>query len=209
MPAREVGGDFFNYFVLPDGRLALLVGDVSGKGVSAALLMANIQATLRALLPYETDLALLADRLDRDLGQNTPGSVYLTLFLAILEADGRQLNYVNAGHNPQFVLRVGGGIEQLASTGMPIALYAGHGYRDARVEIEPGDWLFFYTDGLVETENEHGEMFGSERLQQLLSTQHTQTIEAGLHEVETQVLAFRGKAEPFDDATMMALRISA
>jgi serine phosphatase RsbU (regulator of sigma subunit) len=209
IPAREVGGDFFNYFVLPDGRLALLVGDVSGKGVSAALLMANIQATLRALLPYETDLALLADRLDRDLGQNTPGSVYLTLFLAILEADGRQLNYVNAGHNPQFVLRVGGGIEQLGSTGMPIALYAGHGYRDARVEIEPGDWLFFYTDGLVETENEHGEMFGSERLQQLLSTQHTQTIEAGLHEVETQVLAFRGKAEPFDDATMMALRISA
>ena len=78
-------GDFFNYFALPDGRLALLVGDVSGKGVSAALLMANIQATLRARLPHETDLARLADRLDRELDQNTPGSVYLTLFLGILE----------------------------------------------------------------------------------------------------------------------------
>ena len=151
IPAREVGGDFFNYFVLPDGRLALLVGDVSGKGVSAALLMANIQATLRARLPHETDLAQLADRLDRELDQNTPGEVYLTLFLAILDLDGRTLRYINAGHNPQFLQRVGGGTEPLGSTGMPIALYAGHGYFEARVALNPGDLLFFYTDGLVET----------------------------------------------------------
>jgi serine phosphatase RsbU (regulator of sigma subunit) len=207
MPAREVGGDFFNYFVLPDGRLALLVGDVSGKGVSAALLMANIQATLRALLPHESDLALLADRLDRELDQNTPGSVYLTLFLGILETDGSALRYVNAGHNPQFVLRVGGGIEELGSTGMPIALYSGHGYRDARVLLGCGDLLFFYTDGLVETENERGEMFGAERLQQILSAQQTQHVDTVLHHVETAVTAFRGQAEPFDDATMMVLRI--
>lgn len=209
IPAREVGGDFFNYFVLPDGRLALLVGDVSGKGVSAALLMANIQATLRALLPHETDLARLADRLDRELDQNTPGSVYLTLFLGILDIDGRLLRYVNAGHNPQFILRAAGGIEQLGSTGMPIALYSGHGYRDARVALAPGDLLFFYTDGLVETENELGEMFGADRLQQILSAQQTQKIDTVLHQVEVQIAAFRGQAEPFDDATMMALRISA
>ena len=135
IPAREVGGDFFNYFVLPDGRLALLIGDVSGKGVSAALLMANIQATLRARLPHETDLAGLADKLDRELGQNTPGGVYLTLFLGILDMDGRVLRYVNAGHNPQFVIRAHDGIEPLSSTGMPIALYAGHGYTEARVEL--------------------------------------------------------------------------
>jgi sigma-B regulation protein RsbU (phosphoserine phosphatase) len=209
IPAREVGGDFFNYFVLPDGRLALLVGDVSGKGVSAALLMANIQATLRALLPHETDLARLADRLDREVDQNTPGSVYLTLFLGILEMDGHLLRYVNAGHNPQFILRGTGGIEQLGSTGMPIALYSGHGYREARVVLAAGDLLFFYTDGLVETENERGEMFGAERLQQMLSAQLPQDVDALLHQVEAQVVAFRGNAEPFDDATMMALRISA
>ncbi len=172
IPAREVGGDFFNYFVLPDGRLALLVGDVSGKGVSAALLMANVQATLRARMPHETDLAALADRLDRELDQNTPGAVYLTLFLGILEMDGRTLRYVNAGHNPQFVLREGGGIEPLSSTGLPIALYSGHGYREAHVELAPGDLLFFYTDGLVETESESGDMFGAERLQALLAQEH-------------------------------------
>jgi serine phosphatase RsbU (regulator of sigma subunit) len=208
IPAREVGGDFFNYFVLPDGRLALLVGDVSGKGVSAALLMANIQATLRARLPHETDLAQLADRLDRELDQNTPGGVYLTLFLAILEIDGRTMRYINAGHNPQFLLRRGGGIEPLGSTGMPIALYAGHGYSEARVPLGSGDLLFFYTDGLVETENESGDMFGADRLQKILAAEQTDGIDTILQRVEQQVSAFRGNAEPFDDATMMALRIS-
>src|SRR3954465_3203952 len=208
IPAREVGGDFFNYFVLPDGRLALLVGDVSGKGVSAALLMANIQATLRARLPHETNLATLADRLDRELDQNTPGGVYLTLFLAILDIDGRLLRYVNAGHNPQFVLHGAAGASPLGSTGMPIALYAGHGYTEARVELSCGDLLFFYTDGLVETENERNEMFGAERLQEILETGRAESIHAILQHVEQTVTTFRGSAEPFDDATMMALRIS-
>lgn len=208
IPARQVGGDFFNYFVLPDARLALLVGDVSGKGVSAALLMANIQATLRARLPHETDLAQLADRLDRELDENTPGGVYLTLFLAILETDGRLLRYVNAGHNPQFVIRRHGGIEALGSTGMPIALYAGHGYTESDVALEPGDLLFFYTDGLIEAENEAGDMIGAERLQAMLAAEQAQEIGTVMRHVEQQVTDFRGKVELGDDATMMALRIS-
>jgi sigma-B regulation protein RsbU (phosphoserine phosphatase) len=208
MPAREVGGDFFNYFVLPDGRLALLVGDVSGKGVSAALLMANVQATLRARLPHESDLAVLADALDRELDRNTPGPVYLTLFLGIVDMDGRLLRYVNAGHNPQFLLRGDGTIHPMGSTGLPIALYAGHGYRETRVEIAPGDLLFFYTDGLVETENEAGDMFGAERLQALLAAEHRHGVGTVLQRVEEAVTTFRGHAEPFDDATLMALRIA-
>lgn len=209
IPAREVGGDFFNYFALPDGRLALLVGDVSGKGVSAALLMANVQATLRARLPLETDLARLADGLDRDIDQNTPKSVYITLFLGILDLEQSQLRYVNAGHNPQFLLRRRGGIEPLSSTGMPIALYAGQGYQESVVDVAAGDLLFFYTDGLVETENERGEMFGAERLQALLAAEHEQRIDTVLERVDAAVRSFRGRAEPFDDATMMALRIDA
>jgi serine phosphatase RsbU (regulator of sigma subunit) len=208
IPAREVGGDFFNYFVLPDGRLALLVGDVSGKGVSAALLMANIQATLRARLPHETNLATLADRLDRELDQNTPGSVYLTLFVGILDSNGRLLRYVNAGHNPQFVLHDRNGLSPLSSTGMPIALYAGHGYSEASVDLAAGDLLFFYTDGLVETENERKDMFGAERLQAILERERGEDINTILQRVEQDVKTFRGSAEPFDDATMMALRIS-
>jgi sigma-B regulation protein RsbU (phosphoserine phosphatase) len=207
VPAREVGGDFFNYFDLSDGRLALLVGDVSGKGVSAALLMANAQATLRARLPLETDLASLADAFDRELDRNTPGNVFLTLFMGILEKDGRVLRYVNAGHNPQFLLRSQGGIEPLSSTGLPIAMYSGHGYSEGRVQVAPGDLLFFYTDGLVETEDATGDMFGAERLQQLLAEVQARDIDALLIHVEDRVRAFRGPVEPFDDATMMALRV--
>ena len=209
IPAREVGGDFFNYFALPDGRLALLVGDVSGKGVSAALLMANVQATLRARLPLETDLARLADGLDRDVDENTPHSVYVTMFLGILDVERSTLRYVNAGHNPQFLIRERGGIEPLSSTGMPIALYAGQGYQEATIEVTAGDLLFFYTDGLVETENERGEMFGAERLQALLEAEHTQRVDMLLDRVDAAVRAFRGRAEPLDDATMMALRVDA
>lgn len=207
VPAREVGGDFFNYFALPDGRLALLVGDVSGKGVSAALLMANVQATLRARLPLETNLAQLADGLDRDVDEKTPRAVYVTLFLAILDVERSELRYVNAGHNPQFLLRAHGGIEPLSSTGMPIALYAGQGYQESVVRISAGDLLFFYTDGLVEAEDERGEMFGAERLQRLLEAAHTDRIDTVLERVDTTIRSFRGGAEPFDDATMMALRI--
>jgi serine phosphatase RsbU (regulator of sigma subunit) len=207
VPAREVGGDFFNYFDVADGRLALLVGDVSGKGVSAALLMANAQATLRARLPLENDLAALADAFDRELDRNTPRHVFLTLFMGIMEKDGRVLRYVNAGHNPQFLIRARGGITPLSSTGLPIALYAGHGYAEEQVALEPGDLLFFYTDGLVEAENEEGDLFGADRLQHLLAEAQARDIDSLLIHVEEHVRAFRGRVEPLDDATMMALRV--
>ena len=207
IPAREVGGDFFNYFVLPDGRLALLVGDVSGKGVSAALLMANVQATLRARLPLETNLASLAAGLDREIDKTTPRGVFFTLFIGILESDGRTLRYVNAGHNPQFVVRANGGCIALSSTGLPIALFPDHGYTEAAVDILPGDLLFFYTDGLVEAENEAGDMFGAERLQAILAANRSSGIEFVLQHVEQSVREFRGHHEALDDATMMALRL--
>jgi serine phosphatase RsbU (regulator of sigma subunit) len=208
IPAREVGGDFFNYFALPDGRLALLVGDVSGKGVSAALLMANVQATLRARLPHESDLARLAAKLDREIDETTPGAVYLTLFLAILDAGREELRYVNAGHNPQFVVHAGGGFEVMGATGLPIALYPGQPYAEHVVPARPGDLLFFYTDGLVEAEDDSGDMFGIERLQALLGIEQSKGIDTVLHEVEDAVRRFRGNREPMDDATMMALRLN-
>jgi serine phosphatase RsbU (regulator of sigma subunit) len=206
IPAREVGGDFFNYFELPRHRLGVLVGDVSGKGVSAALLMANVQATLRARLPLQEDLAALADLLDRELDQTTPGSVFVTLFIAVLDDTG-ELRYVNAGHNPQYVLRGDGRVERLSATGLPIALFGGHGYKEARVALAPGDLIFFFTDGLVEAENALGEQFSAERLEAILVEEHARGIDAVLERIERDVNAFRGAVEPLDDATLMALRV--
>jgi serine phosphatase RsbU (regulator of sigma subunit) len=205
VPAREVGGDFFNYFSLADGRIALLVGDVSGKGVGAALLMANIQASLRTRLALGQDLDAIARELDLDIERSTPGSIYATLFVGIFDPTTRELRYVNAGHNPQYVLRGNGTLEQMSSSGLPVGMLAGRGYLEARVQLAPHDVLFFYTDGCVEAENESGEMFGAERLEQLLvSAARSEDL---LARVESVISAYRGTREPFDDATMMVVRV--
>ena len=205
VPAREVGGDFFNYFVLDNGQIALLMGDVSGKGVGAALLMANIQASLRIRLGLSQPLAEVADALDRDIDKNAPRPVYSTLFMALLDPKTRELRYVNAGHNPQYVLRRGGGLERMPATGLPVGLYAGRGYTERTVQLQADDLLFLYTDGCVEEENEDAEMFGTERLETLL----LESVKAKnpLQHVEETLKAFRGRTEPLDDATLMTVRV--
>jgi sigma-B regulation protein RsbU (phosphoserine phosphatase) len=203
LPAREVGGDFFNYFVLPDGEAALLVGDVSGKGVPAALLMANAQATLRARMTVERGLAPLAETLDQELAAGAPA--YLTLFLAIL--DGAAMRYVNAGHNPPLLLHVDGRAEVLPATGRPLGLYPGGGYEERHVGLRAGDTLFLYTDGLVEAEDEAGEAFGLDRLQALVAANRDSGPDGILAAVEHAVRAHRGRGEAADDATLVALRV--
>jgi serine phosphatase RsbU (regulator of sigma subunit) len=208
LPAREVGGDFFNYFLLPTGEAALLVGDVSGKGVPAALLMANLQATLRARLPLEPDLAALAVHLDAEIEQSTPGSAYLTLFMAVLDGAAGHLRYVNAGHNPPFLLRAAARVEARGSTGRPLGLLSGGGYEQAEVALKPGDSLFLYTDGVVESEDPAGEAFGMDRLQALLIEERASGLDGILHRVEESVRAFRGGTEAADDATMVVLKFA-
>ena len=207
VPAREVGGDFFNYFQVAEGQIALLVGDVSGKGVGAALLMANIQASLRTRLAIGQDLAAIADALDIEIDANTPGSVYATIFLAILDVAAHRLRYVNAGHNPQYLLRGSGGLEEMPSTGLPIGMLSGRGYRERTADVAEGDLLFFYTDGCVEADNEKGEMFGKERLEAVLRSSTAPGADDALTLVETAVNRFRGTQEPFDDATMMMVKV--
>jgi sigma-B regulation protein RsbU (phosphoserine phosphatase) len=207
VPANEVGGDFFNYFQTPGGKIALVVGDVSGKGVGAALLMANIQASLRTRFSLGQPLAALANELDSDIGASTPGEVYSTLFVALLDPSTRTLDYVNAGHHPPFVLRVNGGLERMESTGFPIGLIPGHGYGERRVNLASGDVLFFYTDGCVEAENASGEMFGGPRLEALLASRVTASTDGILAGVEQALVQFRSGREPFDDATMMVVHV--
>jgi serine phosphatase RsbU (regulator of sigma subunit) len=207
VPAREVGGDFFNYFEVGDGQIALLVGDVSGKGVGAALLMANIQASLRTRLSLGKDLSAIADAIDRDIEANSPGPVYATLFVGILDPASRALRYVNAGHHPQYVVRRAGGLERMASTGLPVGLFAGKGYTERQMQLGAGDVIFFYTDGCVEAEDATGDMFGADRLEQILMSGPVPHSADLLHRVEAGVTAFRGSVEPFDDETMMAVRV--
>jgi len=213
LPAHELGGDFFNYFGLPGGEIALIMGDVSGKGVPAALLMANLQATLQARIPLEPDLAAFAERLDREGEASTPAEVYLTLFLGILDPKRRELRYVNAGHESPFLLRQDGRPVRLDSTGRPIGLLAGGGYSERRIALGAGDRLFMYTDGLVDAENEAGADFGAARLEALLSGEGAgdaagaRTPQALLAKVERAFAEHRGRIDAADDATLLVLRV--
>jgi len=204
--AREVGGDFFNYFLMPGGTMALLIGDVSGKGLPAALLMANLQATIQARLPLELDLVKLAEQLDVEIAVNN-SEAYLTLFVAVLDLQSLRLRYVNAGHNSQFLLHSDGSVEQLQSTGRPIGLLAGGGFQEKSVLLKNEDSLFFYTDGLVEAVNEAGEEFGMERLEALLVEERARRLEGMLANVEKEIGKYREGIEAADDATMMLLKI--
>ncbi len=208
IPAREVGGDFFNYFDLPGGNVAILIGDVSGKGVAAALLMANLQATLQARLPLIPDLEKLAEHLDQEMYASTHQGAYFTLFMGIFEASKSQFRYINAGHYPQFALHGNGRTERLESTGRPLGLLPGGGYTTREVMFFPGDVLFLYTDGLVEATDVADCEFGQQRLEDILLTERIHGIDKILIQVEEKVRMHRGGTEAADDATMLALKIN-
>jgi phosphoserine phosphatase RsbU/P len=152
------------------------------------------------------DLAKLAEQLDDEVARNN-SEAYLTLFLAVLDAQSLRLRYVNAGHNSQFLLHGNGSVEQLPSTGRPLGLLAGGGFQEKSFLLQSEDSLFFYTDGLVEAQNEAGEEFGMERLEALLLEERTKGLEGMLANVEKAVSVYRGKVEAADDATMMLLKI--
>ena len=142
-----------------------------------------------------------------------PRGLYATLFVGIFDPSSRRLRYVNAGHNPQFAVRhtpSGTVIDRLSSAGTPIGLLPGHGYTQREIQLAAGDHLFFYTDGVVETENAQGDQFGPERLEHLLLTTTVTSADgpdAILQSVEAEIKTFRGDTEPFDDATTMVVKI--
>jgi serine phosphatase RsbU (regulator of sigma subunit) len=208
IPARQVGGDFFNYFVLPDGDVAVLMGDVSGKGVPAALLMANLQASLQAKLQVEKDLARLAAAVDVEIGKQTDPQTFATLFIGIISRDGLTLRWVNAGHNPQFVLSSGGAVQALNSTGKPVGLLPGDGFEEKSIDLHHGDFLFLYTDGLVEAADPSGEEFGIERLESILLRERNQSIDRIVGTIVSEIKEHRAGTEAGDDATLLALKVA-
>jgi sigma-B regulation protein RsbU (phosphoserine phosphatase) len=175
--------------------------------VPAALLMANLQATLRARIPLEADLAAFAEQLDREVEESTPTEVYVTLFLGVLDPVRRELRFVNAGHESPFLLRQDGRIERLEATGRPIGLMSGGGFTERRVDLEEGDRLFLYTDGLVDVENEAGVAFGPDFLEKLLAREGAGDPATLLARVEGAFQDHRGKMDAGDDATVLVLKV--
>ena len=199
VPCYEVGGDYYDFIELPDGDLGLAIGDVSGKGVSAALIMSSVQAALRVAAPIEDDLARLVQRLNALIYRSARGRKYATFFFGRYTPSTGLLRYVNAGHNPPFIA-VDGKLEELTSTGKPIGILPDSTYHELVVEIPEGATLFLYTDGLNEANDPDDQEFGYDRLRELFAQtdEPTRIVEA--------VTKFERGARATDDKTIVVLQ---
>jgi len=205
LPCYEVGGDYFDFLELPDGDLGLAIGDVSGKGVSAALIMSSVQAALRVAAPIEDDLARLVARLNALIFRSATGRKYATFFFARYTPSSGVLRYVNAGHNPPYII-AGSVLTEIGSTGRPIGLLPESSYSEGTIELPPGSTLFLYTDGLNEAADPDETEFGNARLRELFLSQSG----AATNEIPSRVLdavtAFERGAKPTDDKTIVVMR---
>jgi serine phosphatase RsbU (regulator of sigma subunit)/predicted ester cyclase len=205
-PAREVGGDFYDFFKLDDGRLGVVVGDATGKGVPAALVMASTRSVLRAVaqaLGSSSPGDVLA-RVNDSLVTDIPSNMFVTCFYAILDPKSGRLVYANAGHDLPY-LYSNGDAEQLRARGMPLGLMPGMGYEEKEITLQAGDSVLFYSDGLVEAHDPKGEMFGFPRLRELVA-EHAEerSLEEKLLE---ELYSFVGEGwEQEDDITLLTLR---
>jgi sigma-B regulation protein RsbU (phosphoserine phosphatase) len=202
-PANTVGGDYFDVIELGGGRLAVVLGDVAGKGMPAALLMALLQGSLRTLLTAGFRGAEVVGKLNDHLCANIPANRLVTLFYGEYDAWSGTLNYVNAGHNPPFLLRIGGEQVRLDPTGVALGVMADAVYDAAQATMEAGDRLFLYTDGITEAEDPHDVEYGEGRLRIYLDTHRDLGHRELLDGVRDDVLAFCRQARPRDDMTLM------
>jgi phosphoserine phosphatase RsbU/P len=172
---RALGGDCYDFIPLTDNRLALAVGDASGKGLAAALMIANVQASLRTATSFSADdLADLLRVVNNQAFTSSLADRYATLFYGIFDRETRTLRYVNAGHNPAVVLRRDGSILSLESGGAPVGMFPDSNYQESSVQLNAGDLVIIYTDGVVEATNPAGEDWGVEGLLNAATAWHQQ-----------------------------------
>jgi sigma-B regulation protein RsbU (phosphoserine phosphatase) len=202
-PARMVSGDYYDYLCLPNGNLGIAIGDVAGKGISAALLMASIQSIMRTQLaagPHSP--AEVVAQLNRQLYANTSAEKYATFFFGIYDDQERTLTYTNAGHLPPLVVRASG-VELLEVTGTVVGAFPSIRYQEKSVRIGAGDLLVAYTDGVTEPENAYGEEFGAERLGNVaMSNRHGKPADIAAKIMEA-VTEWGSAAEMPDDLTVV------
>jgi serine phosphatase RsbU (regulator of sigma subunit) len=201
-PANDVGGDLVDYIPLGGFRHGVLLGDVAGKGLGAALLSAKLQATLRALVPNAVSLDELGGQVNEIFYRAGLDNRFATLFYAELEHHSGELRYVNAGHNPAYLLRTAG-IEELGASSRPVGMLESSTYEEGAVKMESGDMLVAYSDGLTEAEDSSGEPFGEQRVKELLPDLREMAPQAVGRRVLKTVDRFLGEARPTDDLSLV------
>lgn len=205
-PCYEVGGDYFDFIEKRDGRCVIALGDVSGKGTGAALLMSSVHAAVRAQATTRLSASEIVGEINQYIFDNTPANRYVTLFYSELDAQTHQLTYINAGHNPPLLVRANGKVATLDIGGFPAGITQFADYQEGKAEIEPGDVMVIYSDGVTESLDEEGEEFGESRLIEIVQKNRGRTA-AGLRDRIDEALAkFVGKAKSVDDLTLVIVK---
>jgi phosphoserine phosphatase RsbU/P len=203
-PANTVGGDYFDIIDLPDGRIALAIGDVAGKGIPAALLMALLQGSLRTLITAGFRGSELVRTLNDHLYANIPRNRLVTLFYAEYDLATGAFHYVNAGHNAPFLLRPSGPV-RLGTTGVALGVIGGASFESRGETLGPGERLFLFTDGVTEAFDPGDHEYGEPRLEGFLLSHAAMPSPDLIEAIRQDVLAFCGNNLPRDDMTMMAV----
>jgi sigma-B regulation protein RsbU (phosphoserine phosphatase) len=207
LPHQDIGGDYFDFFRLNENEFLWCIADVSGKGISAALLMANFQASLHGLAAIEDELTTVVERLNKIVIRNTKGERFITLFLAKYNEKTRKLNYINAGHNPSILYSEGEAVPLKLGTTMIGAFEELPFLNEGEIDVEPGSLLFNYTDGLMDHESQNLKNWDEDRLLEFVIAHGELTPdefnESLMNHINTVI-----KGKPIDDITLLTLRIS-
>jgi sigma-B regulation protein RsbU (phosphoserine phosphatase) len=205
-PAQSVGGDYFDFIPMAEDKLALALGDVSGKGMPAALLMAHLQAAIRGQTLMAAAPAVCLARSNRLLYSSTDSDRFATCFYGILDARAHVLRYANAGHDRPLLVRGHGGHESLDGAGLVLGILEETGYDEVSLALEPGDVVVVYSDGIIDAADARDEAFGLERLTRLLEAGRADSAPALLDRVFEEVARHGGEAPQTDDMTLVVIR---
>jgi sigma-B regulation protein RsbU (phosphoserine phosphatase) len=211
-PANTVGGDFYDVIPLPDGRLALAIGDVAGKGSPAALLMALLLAMLRTLVDEGLETSRLIERLNAQVAKHSPASRFITFFFGLYDPASGALDYVNAGHLPPVIRRADGRFERITGatgSGLALGMFEEAKYATNQTRIEPGDLLLLYTDGITEAENPAGRAFEEPGLESVLAQSWSSDVLEIGRTILSAVEHYAAEARLQDDLTALVLKRSA
>jgi sigma-B regulation protein RsbU (phosphoserine phosphatase) len=207
--SKQVGGDYYDVLQRSETEYVIAIGDVSGKGTPAALLMANVQAAMRALAPLQNNLCETTARINDITFENTGGDKFITFFWGIVDTNSRQFRFVNAGHNLPFLIRKDGTVMRLSEGGLILGIMkAVQAYKEGLVQLEPGDTLFLFTDGVSEAMNASGEDFTEERLEVLVRSLSDRSARDMIQEVRAALEEFCKGTQQSDDITMLVLKLA-
>ena len=202
----EIGGDYYDFIPRHDGRMLVALGDVSGKGTSASLLMSSLHAAVHGQVAAKTPLGQMVTSVNEYLADNTPSNRFITFFVTELEPETGELTFINAGHNPPLITRADGSVTMLQAGGLPLGLMSFSEYEVGHARLNAGDVLFIYSDGVSEANNLNEDEFGMERLTEVLRTNVGRSASGIRDKVESALSDFTGTAAPNDDITLVIVK---